>query len=238
MARTALAMALILLAAALPARAETCPQPSTPTATMTPAPRPDLRPDRQAAIRDALAARAYGAIALGDSIMEGWSEQRLSRDLGMPVLDAGFGQDGTEHVLWRLQAPDWRRQSPRIVLLLVGTNDIGYPACAIAWGIRTVAAKAQALFPQARILVTAILPRGTDMLGGDGRIRAVNAALAAAAASAGFAFFDPHDAFLCGHHTPCPLFQPDLNLHLTARGYDELDARLAAFLAGRGLEPR
>ncbi len=65
----------------------------------------------------------------------------------MPVLNAGFGQDGTEHLLWRLKSYDWQRQSPREVLLLIGTNDIGYPTCDIVWGILT-AVKTVRHFPE------------------------------------------------------------------------------------------
>lgn len=198
---------------------------------MKAASRVEVRPDRQEQIKSALTAKHYDVITLDDSIMEGWSEERLGQTFGTTVLNAGFGQDGTEHLLWRRQTGNWSTQSPHYVLLLVGTNDIGYPSCDIYWGIRAVVSKVHTLFPQAQIIVTGILPRGTNMLGGDDRIRAVNSQLQTAAASAHFAFFNPHDAFLCGHKTPCSLFQPDFNLHLTKEGYDLLDEQLKSFLA-------
>jgi lysophospholipase L1-like esterase len=228
--RTLFALALLILVPPSLARAQ-CPPPAATVATIHPASRAEVRPDRQQAIRSALAAKRYDLITFGDSIMEGWSEARLSQLFGAPVLNAGFGQDGTEHLLWRLDTVDWHTQSPHTVLFLIGTNDIGYPSCDIFWGIRKVVEKAHALFPQARLIVTSVLPRGTNMLGGDERIRAVNSDLAVAAKPAGFTFFDAHDAFLCDHKTPCALFQPDLNLHLTSAGYDVLDARLKALLA-------
>jgi platelet-activating factor acetylhydrolase IB subunit beta/gamma len=69
------------------------------------------------------------------------------------------------------------------------------------------------------------------MLEGDDKIRATNRELHAASAAGGFLFFEPHDAFLCHHQTPCVLFQPDHNLHLTNEGYDLLDDLLQKFLA-------
>ena len=75
------------------------------------------------------------------------------------------------------------------------------------------------------------MPRGTNLLGADAKIRDINATLKAASASANFMLFDVHDAFGCGHKTPCPLFQPDLNLHLTKEGYELLSDQLQKFMA-------
>jgi lysophospholipase L1-like esterase len=222
---------VLILSSSGSAIAQNCPIPATPAASMKPTSRADVRPDRQEQIKNGLAAKNYDVLTFGDSIMEGWSEQRLSAVFGATVFNAGFGQDGTEHLLWRLQSVNGNSQSPRYVLLLIGTNDIGYLSCDISWGIRTVVSRIHTLFPQAQVIVTGILPRGTNMLGGDDRIRAVNSQIQAASASAHFAFFNPHDAFLCDHKTPCSLFQSDFNLHLTKDGYDVLDEQLKNFLA-------
>lgn len=223
-------LASILLAPWM-ATAQSCFSPASDAATIKPVSKVAVRPDRQEQIKSALVAGHYDVITLGDSIMEGWSEGRLGNIFGTAVLNAGFGQDGTEHLLWRLQTVNWSKQSPQHVLLLVGTNDIGYPTCDIYWGIRSVVSKVHTLFPQAQVVVTGVLPRGTNMIGADDKIRAVNGMLKAASPSANFAFFNPHDAFLCGHKTPCSLFQPDFNLHLTKEGYDLLDEQLKSFLA-------
>ncbi len=98
----------------------------------------------------------------------------------------------SEHALWRLKSFDWRSQSPSHVLLLIGTNDIGYPACDICWESGRWCRSVHATFPKARVVVTSILPRGTDLMGADDKIRAVNAApQGASAPAADFAFFDP-----------------------------------------------
>jgi platelet-activating factor acetylhydrolase IB subunit beta/gamma len=231
MGRALLVLIVMLATACADAAGAACPPPGAGVATVRPAVRAEIGPARQAQIRRALAAHAYDAIALGDSIMAGWSDDLLRKSLGTRVLNAGFGLDGTEHVLWRLQAPDWRGQSPHFVLLLIGTNDTIYPACDVFWGIEAVVQSAHRVFPNARIVVTSILPRGTNMAGSADKIVAVNAALKAAAPADGFAFFDVHDAFLCGHKTPCALYQPDINLHLTRAGYLLLSDHLQQFLA-------
>ena len=231
MMRTRLAAAAILLAISSGSHAAGCPSPSSPRPTTTPTARPNVWVAQQQAVQRNLAAHSYQAITLGDSIMQGWSEARLGSAMGMSVLNAGFGQDGTEHILWRLKTFDWHAQSPRDVLLLAGTNDIGYPTCDIVWGIRAVVQTIHRIFPESRIIVTSLLPRGTNLLDADGKIREVNARLQEASTSAGFQFLDVHDAFTCGQKTPCPLFQPDLNLHLTKDGYDLLSSELKNFIA-------
>ncbi|WP_157817098.1 GDSL-type esterase/lipase family protein [Bradyrhizobium sp. SK17] len=230
--RHLLILLAVLLGLSTAASAATCPAaPAAPVATTTPAARPDAWVPQQEELRRRLAAQSFDAITFGDSIMQGWSEARLQQAMGMSVLNAGFGQDGTEHLLWWLKTYDWQKQSPHDVLLLIGTNDIGYPTCDIAWGILTAVKTVHATFPKAHVMVVSILPRGTNLMGADDKIRAVNATLHQASASARFAFLDVHDAFECGHKTPCPLFQPDLNLHLTSAGYDLLTELLRKSVA-------
>ncbi len=214
--------------------AQSCLSPQVGAITVREAERSAILPERQERIQNSLATHRYDVITLGDSIMQLWEEPRLEDIFGSSVLNSGFGQDGTQHVLWRLRTTNWHSQSPRQVLLLVGTNDIAQPACNIYWGIRTVVSRSHGIFPGAHVLVMGLLPRGTDLLEHDDKIRAVNMELKERSGEGKFSFFDPHDAFLCGHHTPCALFQPN-NLHLTKEGYDLLDDLLKRFLKSNDL---
>ena len=72
------------------------------------------------------------------------------------------------------------------LLLLVGTNDLRYPACEVYWGVRTVISAAHATFPAARIVVTGILPRGDELRFKDQEIATINGALRQAASVGGF----------------------------------------------------
>jgi platelet-activating factor acetylhydrolase IB subunit beta/gamma len=228
--------AALFLVAPLGAFAQNCPYPAAAAATMKAVDRSEIFPDRRQKIQSDLASHSYEVITLGDSLMQGWgafqSAPRLANVFGTPVLNSGFGSDGTEHVLWRLQTTDWHGQTPHYVLLLVGSNDIDRStACEVYGGIRTVVSKIQSVFPSARVVVMGILPRGENMMWNDDKIRATNVELKAASSAGNFAFFDPHDAFLCNHHTPCSLFRTDHNAHLTMEGYDLLDDLLKKFLA-------
>jgi lysophospholipase L1-like esterase len=215
-----LLLALMLAGGVAPVSAQSCDEAAV-TQLTRPRPRPDFQADRQIIFIKWLASGSYGAIALGDSILAGWQPQCLQAEFGRPTLSIPFGGDGTEQVLWRLQTLDWSRQHPAYVLFLLGTNDIGFPACAVAQGILAVVRKAHATFPQAVLIVTSVLPRGTDLREYDAKIVEVNRELAAAARPARFRFFDAHDAFLCDNHTPCPLYLHG-NLHLTQAGYQLL----------------
>ena len=235
MKRVVFLLVLLLLPARAIAAAETCPAPAQPPAT-TEAAIKRGHEERFAAkidgIEDQLRSQSFPAIALGDSIMQRWPHDMLSEAMGMATVDAGVGGDTTESTLWRLDHMDWSRQSPRFVLILIGTNDGGhFGGCDVYWGIRAVVSKAHQIFPKASLIVTSILPRGDNMLQRDADISTTNKALRGAAATAGFDFFDVHDAFLCNHQTACDLVVPPTNVHPTRKGYELMGGRLHKFVA-------
>jgi lysophospholipase L1-like esterase len=237
-------------------RAETCAPAVGSLSTTQPAVRTGHErrfAARLADIGTRLKERSFDVIGLGDSIMQRWPEQMLAEATGGLTLNAGVGGDGTAALLWRLDgkpttvvfdtqrvpigAMDWSQQRPRLVLILIGTNDGAKPPCDVYWGIRAVVQKAQAMFDGARIVVFSILPRGENMRERESEIGTTNAALKAAAPSAGFTFFDVHDAFICEYRTPCDLMVPTTHVHPTRRGYEVLGARLRAFLQQNPAKP-
>jgi platelet-activating factor acetylhydrolase IB subunit beta/gamma len=181
--------------------------------TTLPKARPEFRPARQEEVKRRLLSDSFGVITLGDSLMKGWGPRILETAFNQPTLNSGFGMDGTEQLLWRIQSMDWSHQKPQFVLLLVGTNDLGFRACSVVQGVLAVVRAVHGVLPGAKIMVTSILPRGENMLEHDAEIVEINKDLAAAQSEQRFLFFNVHDAFLCNHKTPCTLFQPG-NLHL------------------------
>ena len=177
-------------------------------------------------------------VALGDSIMVGWREADLAGVFKGSVNNLGFGGDGAEHLLWRLESFNWSKQNPKYVLVLVGTNDMHFPQCAVEVGLPHLIVRLKQVFPKAQLIVTAILPRGPNFLEADNVIRAVNAELAAHARSGGYWFFNPHDSFTCEHRPTCELFQfQSANRHLTPEGYALLTKLLAQFVASKQPKP-
>jgi lysophospholipase L1-like esterase len=220
-------LALVLMFVALfpLSAAATCMRPAVPPLTATalpPADSPRLQ-ELKKKIKESMATQAYRAIAFGDSIMFGWPEELLYQAVGTPTLNAAIG-GGTQTLIWQLETTNWDSQTPELVILLVGTNNLGGDSCGVVWGIRAAIAAVHARFPKANVVYVSLLPRGDDLREKDDKIVEINAQLKKAADHE-YTFLDAHDALLCNHKTPCALFQPG-NLHLTAQGYDVLNPLL------------
>ena len=107
---------------------------------------------------------------MGDSITDFWRNPDGPFG-GKPVLDKYFGQwkvanfgiagDTTQGVLYRLKAGEGKGFSPRAVMLMIGTNNTGRNTAAeIAEGIGAIVLELQNDFPNAKILLLGIFPRG------------------------------------------------------------------------------
>jgi len=230
------------------AHAEVCPFPAEAPATTRPFVKRGHEKrfaDDLARIQQRLEAETFSVIALGDSIMHRWPSDMLQRATEATTLNAGIGGDTAPALLWRLGEGedlrglprlDWSRQSPELVLMLVGTNDGNRnSACDVFHGIIAVADKVREVFPGANLVVFSILPRGDDMLERIDDIELTNSALKEAAPLDGFTFIDAHDAFLCDHRTPCSLVRPPSNVHPTEEGYQVLSGILQNELQRLGL---
>jgi beta-glucosidase len=76
-------------------------------------------------------------------------------------VNLGIGGDQTGHVLWRLDHGNIDGISPKLAVLMIGTNNIGgYTPAEIADGIKAVVEKLRAKLPSTKILVLGVFPRG------------------------------------------------------------------------------
>jgi lysophospholipase L1-like esterase len=125
-------------------------------------------------------------VFIGDSITQSWegpgADVWKASFAPRGAVNLGVSGDRTEHVLWRLGQAPITRLEPKIVVLLIGTNNLGHGTAdaeqtfdGVAKVVETVLAQA----PGATVALCAILPR-------DGRFTpirreclAVNQALAA-----------------------------------------------------------
>jgi enterochelin esterase-like enzyme/lysophospholipase L1-like esterase len=101
---------------------------------------------------------------LGDSITEMWTKSVWDENFSkFKPANFGIGGDNTGNVLWRLQDPAIANLKPKLVVLLIGVNNInlcGEKPEEVFLGIQAVVAKLRELYPSARILLNAVLPEG------------------------------------------------------------------------------
>jgi alpha-galactosidase len=101
---------------------------------------------------------------VGDSITEGWNQEIFTRAFGgWKTANFGIGGDHTGNLLWRLQNGHADKLRPRLVVLTIGVNNFGFcdatPEQAYG-GVKLVVAQLRKLYPDARILLNAVLPHG------------------------------------------------------------------------------
>lgn len=174
-------------------------------------------------------------VFLGDSITQGWEgggKATWDRLYGARrAANFGFSGDRTEHVLWRLANGEIVGLDPRLIVIMIGTNNIGHGSSTPAQtadGVRAIVAKLLADLPKTKILLLGIFPREDRA---DGPLR-----LKAAEATAGFKdladgkrvfFQDIGHAFVYRDGSLRRFLMPDL-LHLSPDGYE---------LWGKAIEP-
>jgi lysophospholipase L1-like esterase len=111
------------------------------------------------------AAKAKAAVVfVGDSIIEGWDNQSFEEHFAVHhALRLGIGGDKTQHVLWRITHGELDGMRPKVLVLLIGTNNLGHdqaPPPTVAAGISQVVDTVRARLPTTRLLVLGILPSG------------------------------------------------------------------------------
>ena len=102
-------------------------------------------------------------LLIGDSITHGW--EGAGKDVWNKyygkrnAVNLGIGGDGVEHVLWRLEHGNIDGISPKLAVLMIGTNNCQSPAEKIAEGVKRIVEKLRTNLPQTKVLVLAIFPR-------------------------------------------------------------------------------
>jgi len=223
-------VAFFLLLSAPAAASETAQLPCGPFAGV---PSPQARlltrpPQRMAEIEAEASARSFPVIFLGDSLTQLWDRDAWQRYFtGFPALNAGVGGDRTDHLLWRLDNRMLNQLRPKLIVLLIGTNDLtlGRPPALVAEGIRTILLQLQKRWPQASILLEGLWPRD-DRPDLRQKAEEVNALIARCAGGAvtyadfSKALLDPSGQLLAA------AYQSD-KLHLGRGGYEKISPAIA-----------
>jgi len=164
-----------------------------------------------------------GVLFLGDSITEGWAgkgKDVWTKTYGaLDPANVGIGGDQTQHVLWRIDNGELDGISPRVVVLMIGTNNIGYPAEDIARADTKIVEEIHQKLPDTKLLLLGIFPRAAAA--SDPRrakIKAVNAELAKLDDGSKTRYLDIGDKFLSPDGSLSKDIMPDY-LHPNAKGY-------------------
>jgi lysophospholipase L1-like esterase len=121
--------------------------------------------DYHKALNARAAAGDIDLLFVGDSITMAWrSDGRAVWDERYAPLKAanfGLGGDKTEHVLWRLQNGNLDGIKPKVVVLLIGTNNVGRVTSEeLAEGIAANVREINKRLPESKVLLMGLLPRG------------------------------------------------------------------------------
>jgi lysophospholipase L1-like esterase len=173
---------------------------------------------------------------LGDSITEGWTrvphiwEHYYGK---YQPANFGIGGDQTHHVIWRIENGELDGIKPKVVVLMLGTNNSGqHTGGQIAAADGKIVSLIRAKLPDAKVLVLAIFPRGPRknsegvvtyeaILDAQKRMAAItlaNAELAKLDDGATVRFLDINARFLGNDGTIPNIIMPD-QLHPNAAGY-------------------
>lgn len=193
-------------------------------------------PDRHAQFLERAKQGDIDVLFLGDSITDRFPRVGEGSWVKLaPYKPANFGIEGdcTEHLLWRLEHGELDGISPKVVVVLIGTNNVFYFADeAPGWtarGIEEIVAAIQKRLPAARVLLFGIFPRDEK----DSRVRqiiaAINREIRRLDDGAHVRFVDMGDRFLDGDGNIPAALMPD-KVHLSAKGYAIWQSSLEAIL--------
>jgi len=148
-------------------------------------PAPQENPLFAAAHEMLLKKRSEGVIDvcfLGDSITRRWQgtdypehKQNWDRNFhGWNAADFGWGGDTTRNVLWRLAHCELDGVNPKVVVLMIGTNNVGNTppedadgrAADVAQGIRAILDLVREKAPAAKVVLMGVTPRNDATHGG------------------------------------------------------------------------
>ncbi|MSR32206.1 MAG: GDSL family lipase [Gemmataceae bacterium] len=172
---------------------------------------------------------------LGDSITDAWggeghgggSGKKIfeSRFVPMKAANFGIGGDRTQHVLWRLQKGELDGIQPKVVQLMIGTNNangMDNSAEEIADGIKAIIAEFNKRSPKTKVLLLAVFPRNTakDPAANSAqkaKIDKINSIIAKLDDGKMVKYLDLGPKFMEGTTIPKEIM-PD-QLHLSEKGY-------------------
>lgn len=134
--------------------------------TVVPVPRDGGWMNRHQSFNERVKKGNVDLLLIGDSITQGWEgagkEAWAKHYDKRNAVNLGIGGDRTQHVLWRLDNGNVEGISPKLAVLMIGTNNSNgtdNTAEEIGAGITAIVKKLREKLPQTKVLILAIFPR-------------------------------------------------------------------------------
>jgi lysophospholipase L1-like esterase len=169
----------------------------------------------------------------GDSITDWWVQGDDNKAMfgkyfgAMKTANFAVAGDTTQGVLWGLKNGEGQGFQPKAIMLMIGTNNTGgtnnagtATAAEVAEGIGAVVLEMRNDFPNAKILLLAVFPRGVPGDSVRDKITDINRIIAKLDDQRHVFYMDIGSRFLDERgYFLADAFRPD-NLHPQAKGYD------------------
>jgi lysophospholipase L1-like esterase len=238
------------------------PQPEGPPAAYSEQPNSPTAPsdrlqtkkwaDRHRFILGEIAHTNPELVFLGDSITQNWEKAGETPETDFRsvwnryygkrhAMNMGVSGDTTGNVLWRIEHGELDGISPKLIVLLIGTNNTGrtrfWPAQETTTGIRSIVESIHRRLPAAKVLLLAILPKEStpEKLAADAE---VNRSLQTTYANSDFVtFLDIGNVFIKDGKLDRSLFldpqatPPKPALHPSAIGQERMAAAMEPIIA-------
>jgi lysophospholipase L1-like esterase len=150
------------------------------------------------------------------------------------VGNFGISGDTTQGVLWRFQNGEGQGRKPKAIMVMLGTNNMNGSTTGpmVAEGIGAVILELRKDFPDARILLLAIFPRGSGPNDSNRRkVDECNKIIAKLHDGQHVFFMNINDKFLTSDGRLIG-FRPSDNLHPVTEGFDIWLSSVAPILKG------
>jgi N-acetylglucosamine-6-sulfatase len=217
-----------LIAAAAPVRAQTPPPAQAQNTAVIPA--PFQVPRHEQFVAEA-ARGGIECLLMGDSITDWWrnrgAEAYARHFSDLKCANFGIAGDRTQGVLWRMENGELNGYTPKAMMLMIGTNNLGGGRAGnantpeqIAEGIKAIVDKFRAKFPEAKVLLLGVFPRGAAPASQFREpIKRINAIIATYDDGRNVKFMDIGEKFLQPDGSISVEVMND-GLHPTLRGYE------------------
>jgi beta-glucosidase len=213
--------------------------------TCVPAPRKDDGwVKRQASFNERVKQGNVDLLFIGDSITQGWEGAgKATWDkyyAGRNGVNLGIGGDRTQHVLYRLDNGNVEGISPKLAVLMIGTNNITRNTPEeIAEGVKDIVLSLRAKLPKTKVLVLGVFPRGEKPGYLRDQVTRINIRIAQLGDKPKVEFLNINPVLTQPDNTLSKEVMPDF-VHLTEKGYqlwaEAIEKKVAKALGDKSIK--